>query len=66
MTDCTHNIGFELRVLFKHRSEALTSKFCSTLTTMTVKDGKAAIESLSLELVLNHKLRTEKTLGLVH
>lgn len=56
LTYGAHDIGFELGVLLEHRSEALASEFSRTLSAMAVKDGKAAVKTCALKVVLNHKL----------
>ena len=56
LSDWAHDVGFDIGVEFKHRSETLASEFGGSLATMPVKNGKAAVVAGSFEVVLDHKL----------
>lgn len=60
LTYRAHDIGFKLCMLFKHWREALSGVFCRSLSAMSVKDGKAAVITCALEVLLNHKLYKKK------
>ena len=59
LTYRAHDIGLKLRVLLEHCCKTLASEFGCSLSTMTVKDGKAAVITRALKVVLHHKLLSQ-------
>ena len=55
-----HNVGLELRMLFKHGGETLAAKFGRSLPTVSVENCETAIVAGSFEVILRHELYEQK------